>query len=357
MGAGHDLFDSISDWKAEPTVVVPPFGVGFFFADRFRIERLLGSGGMGAVYEATDLTGESRVALKVMPRDRSPDPELQERFRREGRILASLSHPGIVAIRDIGYAPDGTPWIAMELLEGETLHRRVRREGAQSPQDLLPIVQMACAALEVAHERGVIHRDLKPDNLFLPSTGPTPVKLLDFGLSLHAGSAKVTRTGAVIGTPRYMAPEQIRSAHGADGRVDVYAMGVILYEMLTGKSPFAASDRGQLLGAVLTGRVRPLDEVRPDLPFDVVDVVERAMAPNRDDRYETPAALAEALITAVRMPSMTSIHPSRSSRPSLSPRQSKTPAPRRSRSRTILLGVLLLSAAIAAGIVLRHILG
>lgn len=275
-----------------------PFEPGAFFGQRFRIEREIAGGGMGTVYHAIDLRNDRPVALKVLKKGRLPDEEARQRFFREAEILVSMDHPGIVGIRGFGQAPDGTPWLAMELLEGETLLDKVRREGPQDITELVPILSAACDALEAAHGQGVVHRDLKPENIFLPGAGPSRVKLLDFGLSLIAGSAKLTRTGTIIGTPRYMAPEQIRSARSADSKVDVYSLGVIVYEALAGASPFTASDHGQLLGAILTGRTRPLSEVRPDLPAAVERVIARALECEPADRYETAGELAEAFAAA-----------------------------------------------------------
>jgi eukaryotic-like serine/threonine-protein kinase len=285
------------EWEDEaPTRITQPFEPGAMFGDRFQIVRELAVGGMGSVYEALDLSTERPVALKVMKKDRSPDREAQQRFQREAEILASMDHPGIVRIRDFGHAPDGRPWLAMELLEGETLLDRVRREGPQDPAVLATVVASACDALEAAHALGVVHRDLKPENLFLPRQGESPVKVLDFGLSQLAGAAKLTRTGAILGTPRYMAPEQSKSARSADARVDVYAMGIIIYEALAGTSPFTASDHGQLLGAILTGRRRPLTEVRPELPAAIDQILSRALNPDPDQRIASAAELSHALV-------------------------------------------------------------
>lgn len=291
------------DGEAEATSVVPPFSEGAFFGDRFRIERLLGTGGMGNVYEATDLQRKHRVALKVLSESRGAEAETRERFRREAEILSSMDHPGIVRIHDVGHAPQGTPWIAMELLAGETLADRVRRQGPQDPDSLLRIARATADALEAMHARGVVHRDLKPDNVFLPAGAEYPVRLLDFGLSRATDSKKLTKTGAVIGTPRYMAPEQIRSAHRSDKRVDVYALGVILYEALAGRSPFTASDHGQLLGAILSGNTSPLSAVRPELPGELSAVLAWAMAPDPEQRIATPEELVERFAAALGRPS------------------------------------------------------
>ena len=294
-----DVMDDDGDWPEEPTQVMPAFAPGTFFADRFRIERVLGMGGMSRVYEATDLRIERRVALKVLYPRRRADDEVVARFRREAELLARLDHPGVVRVRDFGQASDGTTWLSMDLLEGETLSERLRREKRMGPGSLVPIVAAVADALEAAHAAGIVHRDIKPDNVFLPSSGSPPAMVLDFGLSTASGVARLTRTGAVLGTPRYMAPEQLRSASEAGPRADVYALGVLLYEALSGQSPFEAADRGELLGAILEGRRVPLRSRRPDLPAEIEQVLERAMHRDPAARFEGPRALAEAFAEAL----------------------------------------------------------
>ncbi len=291
--------DEAHEWPEEPTQVMPAFAPGTFFADRFRIERMLGMGGMSRVYEATDLRIERRVALKVLYPRRRADDEVVGRFRREAELLARLDHPGVVRVRDFGQAADGTTWLSMDLLEGETLSKRLRREKRMGPGALVPIVAAVADALEAAHAAGIVHRDLKPDNVFLPSSGSPPAMVLDFGLSTASGVARLTRTGTVVGTPRYMAPEQLRSASDAGPRADVYALGVLLYEALTGTSPFEAADRGELLGAILQGRRVPLRQRRPELPAAIEQVLERAMHRDPEARFEGPKALAEAFAEAL----------------------------------------------------------
>jgi serine/threonine-protein kinase len=291
------LSDDDDPWAPEPTEVVDPFSPGFFFGDRFRIDAPLGSGAMGAVYRATDLRTQQPVALKVLLRDKQ-DGEGRQRFAREAQILSELDHPGVVGIRGFGHAK-GIPWLAMELVEGETLGERIRRAGKLEPSVLAPILRDLCSALGVAHAAGVVHRDLKPEHVMLAKRGDRSlVKLIDFGLSRAATSGKLTRTGTVLGTPRYMAPEQIAAAANASTRSDVYALGVIIYEALCGDSPFAASDQGQLLGAILQGRIQPLETHRPDLPHELDDVIRCAMATAPEDRYGSPRELYEAFVAA-----------------------------------------------------------
>jgi serine/threonine-protein kinase len=278
------------------TLVLSGFTAGAFFAERFRLEKLLGIGAMGKVFRATDTATDVPVAVKVLHPDKARRPQVLARFRREAEILQGLGHPGIVRVVQSGRSTDGIDFLAMELLEGRTLKDRVRGEGPLSPEEMLPILVAICDAVGAAHQQGVIHRDLKPDNVFLVDDGGASprVKIVDFGLSRLSTNARITKTGVSMGTPRYMAPEQIRSAKDADGRTDIYACGVMVHESLTGGSPFPAGDPGQLLGCIMEGRVLQLEEQRPELPAELGPVIRRAMAKDPGDRYATIGAFAEA---------------------------------------------------------------
>lgn len=286
------------DGVEEATEVVGSMAPGSFFGDRFRLEGSLGAGAMGAVFHATDLSNDERpVALKVMLKS-AKDAEARARFEREYKALSTIKHVGIVDIYGFGYdIIRRMPWLAMEKLDGETLRGCINRKGGLEPERVALIVGNVADALEAAHAKGVIHRDLKPDHIFLVGKNGN-VKLIDFGLSLVRNSKKLTATGTVIGTPRYMAPEQIASAHAATEAADVYALGVVAYEALVGDSPFVASDQGQLLGAILSGRRKPLLEARPELPAALEEVLNKAMAPKVVDRYQTPGEFAAAFMSA-----------------------------------------------------------
>lgn len=283
----HPEFDLEGD-----TLVLAGITNGAFFADRYRIEGVLGTGAMGKVFRATDLQHERSVALKVLHPDKARKEQVLARFRREAEIMMEVGHPGIVEVLDSGRTREGVDYIVMEVLDGRTLREHLREHGAMAPKELVPIVVAVADALAVAHAKGVVHRDLKPDNVFLCEGGV--VKVVDFGLSMLDVDKRMTKTGVMLGTPRYMAPEQIRSAKDVDPRVDVYALGVMVHESLTGASPFPASDAAQLLGCVIEGRVLRLEEQRPALPAGLGDVVRRAMAKDRRDRYATIGAFAEA---------------------------------------------------------------
>ncbi len=346
-----DAHPPIDELEAEATNVVDPFSPGSFFADRFRLGEPLGTGGMGAVFRAEDLMDQRPVAIKVLLKG-AQDEQARQRFERESQILASIDHPGIVSILRHGYATRRrVPWLAMELLEGETLRQQIQRRGPMDPPRVAAILSHVADALEAAHAQGVIHRDLKPDNIFLTETGS--VKLLDFGLSLSLSAKKLTATGTVIGTPRYMAPEQITAAHDAGAAADIYALGVVIYECLTGESPFIASDQGQLLGAILQGRLEPLRSRRPDLPEALQAVVERAMARAPDDRFPTPGAMADAFNDAigrrVSRPRF-SVEPGRIERRSR-PSQPKAMPAKNDTLKWVGLGVLGLIAAAASALI------
>jgi serine/threonine-protein kinase len=279
------------------TLVLAGITEGTYFADRYRIGGVLGTGAMGKVFRATDLRMERQVALKVLHPDKARKEQVLARFRREAEIMMEARHPGIVEVLDSGRTPEGIDYIVMEVLDGRTLREHLRERGAMSPKELVPIVVGVADALAAAHAKGVVHRDLKPDNVFLCYGGL--VKVVDFGLSMLDIDKRMTKTGVMLGTPRYMAPEQIRSAKDVDPRVDVYALGVMAHESLTNASPFPASDAAQLLGCVIEGRVVRLEDQRPDLPPGLGEVVRRAMAKDRRDRYATIGAFAEAFARAV----------------------------------------------------------
>ena len=283
--------------------------VGKSILGRYAVHRVLGVGGKGTVYEAEDAAMERVVAIKV-PTETHEDTI--KRFLREGRAGASIAHPNVCAIYDFGPLEDGTPFLVMERLEGETLADRLSRTPQLRLAEALPIIQQVLAGLGAAHARGIIHRDVKPGNVFLTQQGPELVaKLLDFGASTldrpHARKEDdfemLTKVGMAIGTPIYMTPEQIRGQRDLDARVDVYACGVILYEALTGILPFAATRRNELFRLIVEGQARRACEIEPRLPKAMDVVLGRAMAGNREDRYPNVEAFSNAL-ESLRIESM-----------------------------------------------------
>jgi eukaryotic-like serine/threonine-protein kinase len=266
---------------------------GTVVGGKFRIVRTLGRGGMGTVYEVIHEITKHRRALKLLHRE--VNAESVKRFLREASVAGTLGDRRIVETFDAGELPTGEPYLVMELLEGETLASRIQREGNRFPiEDALAIVRDVASAIALAHDKGITHRDLKPENVFLTPGG---VKVLDFGVSKFSGTeeAALTREGVAIGTPLYMAPEQLRAEKDLDARVDVYALGVVLYETLSGRRPFDADTMTALIVKINEGEAIPLGMVRSDTPPGLVATVQRAMHRDREQRFQTARALADAL--------------------------------------------------------------
>lgn len=264
----------------------------------YRIVAHLADGGMGSVYVAMHVALEKRVALKTLRSDGPLDSEVLERFVAEGRAAAKLRHPNVIDVADVG-VHDGTPYLVMELLEGESLAARVERRGALSTHEALEIVLPIVDALAVAHDAGIVHRDLKPQNVFLSNErGGIVPKLLDFGISRmeRSDGLRLTQGDALLGTPYYMAPEQIRDARSVDARSDVFSLGLVLYELLAGTRAVHGTSLVEVVHAITTGNIRPLVERRAALPPTLVDTVHRALAVRPEDRPPTMRALGAALI-------------------------------------------------------------
>ncbi len=271
--------------------------IGAVLGESYEVLRLIGEGGMGRVYEArhTRLSGK-RFAIKTLLDEYARQPDVVARFQREAESASGLDHPNVLGVYDVNRAPDGRPYIVSEYLQGEDLGQLLDRVGTVEPAFAIRVLRQVCGALSAAHERGIVHRDMKPENVFLIGDPTAPfVKLLDFGISKQQnGTAALTRTGMIIGTPAYMAPEQARGAH-VDHRVDVYAVGAILYRALTGRCPFEAEDPPAVLTAVLTAEpVRPRTLV-PAIPDSVELLIQRAMMKDRDERFSDIRELEEAL--------------------------------------------------------------
>jgi serine/threonine protein kinase len=277
---------------------------------RYRVDRLVGQGGMGAVYEAEHRLMGRTVALKVIHPRYTSSPAAVERFRREVRSAASLAHPNVVAAHDAEQA-GRTFFLVMEFVRGESLAALVRRRGPLPVRDACEYARQACLGLQHAFEKGLIHRDVKPDNLMLADDGT--VKVLDFGLArLHdtvdavaekgLGDGQLTAAGSVMGTPDYIAPEQAADAHSADIRADLYSLGCTLYQLLTGQVPFAGSTLAAKLRAHAERKPVPMVLLRQDVPAEVTTVVDRLMAKRPEDRYATPKDAADALAPFAAVP-------------------------------------------------------
>ncbi len=271
---------------------VPLPAPGSLFAGRYRLQRQLAAGGMGCVFRALDEEGRA-VAIKLLHPELARDREMHRRFRREASILKALDHPAVVRVLDVGTDEEGRSFTVMELLFGETLHERIARPPVPTLAEMWSFVSSGCAGLHAAHDHGVLHGDIKPANVFVLATGG--VKLVDFGTSKVHGLERLTRTGEVIGTPIYMAPELLTGHGEIDERIDTYAMGVVIYETLAGHPPFRERNPGKLIMQIVSGNAHPLLESREDVPPKLVEVVARAMAPRREDRFATAPELAKAV--------------------------------------------------------------
>ncbi len=281
------------------TVPGGPFPKGTAFGS-YVVQELIGAGGMAAVYRARHAKLGRDVALKVMHPTLAASDGHVRRFMQEARSVASLSHPNISDITDVGEL-DGRPYIVMEYLEGEPLAALLARRGRLSPVEIADLVLPLVSAIGTAHAAGLIHRDIKPENVFLAreARGAERPVLLDFGISkqLEASEGRLTEVGQFVGTPYYMSPEQIQMNAPVDGRADVYALGVMLYELATGVMPYR-SDQSLyvLLAEIVLGRAEPPSLHQPTLPRDFERVVLRAMACKREDRFATIAELGRALL-------------------------------------------------------------
>jgi serine/threonine protein kinase len=276
--------------------------LGHVIDGRYRLDSKLGSGGMGAVYRATRLSIGDAAAVKVLHQGRVADPQAAERFRREAQTAARLKHPNAVGVYDFGVSPDGLMYLVMELVEGESLREAIERHGALPLAVVGEVAAQVCSALDEAHRLGIIHRDIKPDNIVLQeSRAGLRVKVLDFGIAkLHdAAQSKLTQTGGVIGTPHYMSPEQCMGEE-LDQRSDVYSLGVVLYEMLRGTVPFDSPTTSAVIVQQVTQAPPPLFRAAAGVTPAVEGVVMRALEKRREARQQTAAELARELSDAVR---------------------------------------------------------
>ncbi|HEX2688081.1 MAG TPA: serine/threonine-protein kinase, partial [Kofleriaceae bacterium] len=268
---------------------------GELLVDRFEAEQPIATGGMGEVFRARDHVSGKTVAVKILSDGRGHHTT---RFAREIEILSELSHSGIVRYISHGAMASGDPFLVMEWLEGEDLKARLER----SPLTMSEAVTLAtrvAEALGAAHARGIIHRDLKPSNLFLPAGSIDQVKLLDFGIAHRAGQPHLTRTGTMIGTPGYMAPEQARSGGVIDARADVFALGCVLFQCLTGTPPFEGDNAPSVLAKILFGEAPRVSALWPEIPEDLDTLIARMLAKEPSLRPSDGANLA-AVLAALR---------------------------------------------------------
>ena len=269
--------------------------VGSTLSGRYLVTRKVGQGGMGAVYEATHTLIGKRVAVKVLLEKYAQREAIVKRLKQEAQLASSIGNEHIIDITDFGNTEDGRTFVVMEFLEGESLAECLSRDSKLSEQRILRVAAQTASALAAAHAKGVVHRDIKPENIFLLRRKEQDfVKVVDFGISksLRQSSeeeeaVRLTQTGMVLGTPLYMSPEQARGDEDLDHRVDIYALGVIMYEAAAGRVPFSGNNYLSVISQVLNEAPPPLREVRPELSEEFEAIVDRAMAKDRKDRYDS----------------------------------------------------------------------
>ncbi|HEX6764570.1 MAG TPA: serine/threonine-protein kinase, partial [Polyangiaceae bacterium] len=276
---------------------------GDVLAGKYRIERVLGAGGMGVVVSAMHLQLDERVAIKFLLPGALHNAEAVARFAREARAAVKIKSEHVARVSDVGTLDTGAPYMVMEFLQGRDLAALVTESGPLSASDAAEFVLQACEALAEAHALGIVHRDLKPANLFLVARadGSPCVKVLDFGISKVTSTSSsgadlgMTKTHAIMGSPLYMSPEQMSSSRSVDARADIWAIGAILYELVTGAVPFEADSMPQLCGMILQDLPRPPRSRRADLPGALEHVILRCLEKDRDKRFQNIAELAAAL--------------------------------------------------------------
>ncbi|WP_437781189.1 protein kinase domain-containing protein [Sorangium sp. So ce1097] len=277
----------------------PPVEPGTVLAGKYRVERIIGQGGMGVVVEAQHVVLDERVALKFLLPEFTRHPEGAARFLREAKAGMRVRSEHVARVSDVGTLESGAPYMVMEYLVGSDLARLIRDQGVLGLEDAVDYVVQGSEAIAEAHGLGIVHRDLKPANLFLTSRadGSPLVKVLDFGISKMATGAVdiLTGTDAALGSALYMSPEQMRQTRSVDHRTDIYALGVSLYELLAGRQPYYAETLPQLCAEVLTGTPTPLRDIRHDMPAALATVLEKAYAREREHRYASVAELVVAL--------------------------------------------------------------
>ena len=332
---------------------------GTLVGGRFRIGELLGCGGMGAVYEAEHVELGRRVAIKTLLPEATRGENVSARLIHEARAAAAIGHPGIVDVFDL-VEHDGTTCVVMELLKGEELHDRIQARGALPIDFVVRMGREVASAIDAAHAHGIVHRDLKPRNVFIardPRLGET-FKVLDFGIAKLGEETDLrlsTKSGQVVGTPAYMAPERLKGEAGADARVDVYAIGALMYEGLTGEPPFSGATYPELVLRITTERAPPLRSLRRNVPAALAEIVERALQKDPEARQQSASALVEELETIrTALPPDSGVHLATATMDSaIPPATDASPDARapRGRKRAVALGLAaaVVAAVIAAG--------
>src|SRR3989441_1972682 len=339
--------------------------VGQVIADRYHVTKKLGEGGMGQVYLAEHVKMGRRSAIKVMNPSMVHDPDAVARFNREASNASRITHPNVCAIYDFGETPDGLIYLAMEFIEGEPLTDLLEREGALPVPRATAIFLQTADALQAAHDLGIVHHDLKPDNIMLTSRkgGGDTVKVVDFGIAKAVGGdqpgQKVTKTGLVVGTPEFMSPEQL-SGDNLDGRSDLYSLALVFYRMLIGKLPFEATSVQETMIKRLTDEPTTLAEARPDLSFPagLQPVLDTALARTPMERYQTVAKFAADVAAVTGQPGSAAVPHTRSMGDAEAKTQLLVPspgaAPRKKRSLIpAAIGVVVILAGAGAWVALN----
>jgi serine/threonine-protein kinase len=267
---------------------------------KYRVDRVLGAGGIGLIVAAHHLQLDERVAIKFLLPEALQSPDVVARFAQEARAAVKIKSEHVVRVIDVGTLPTGSPYMVMEYLEGADLSNILSRRGPMPVEEVAALVLQACEALAEAHALGIVHRDLKPANLFsiARADGSASVKVLDFGISkvtTPGADMGMTKTSAIVGSPLYMSPEQMRSAKSVDARTDIWSLGAILYELLTGRPPFTGESLPELCVNIMNTAPAPMAATRPDLPPRLEAVVLRCLEKDRQNRYANVAELAVAL--------------------------------------------------------------
>ncbi|MBN1770979.1 MAG: serine/threonine protein kinase, partial [Deltaproteobacteria bacterium] len=276
--------------------------IGSLFEGKYRIVRLIGEGGMGAVYEAEHTLIGRQLAIKLLHPEYANQADIVQRFTREARAATAIRHANIIEVTDMGVTPTGQPFLVMELLEGTSLRRLVEPGKTMAQARLLDVMQQVLDALHAAHDRGIVHRDLKPDNIFLIRHAGRDdfVKVLDFGISKFLGPfggvSSNTRTGSVLGTPQYMSPEQAMGRKDIDHRADLWAVGVMLYEASTGRPPYAGDNYNEVLAGILMNTPPPPRMVYPGVSPALEQVIVKALTRTLEQRYQTAVEFRNALL-------------------------------------------------------------
>jgi serine/threonine-protein kinase len=282
-------------FRSDPGELAP----GAFIAERYRVLRKIGEGGMGVLYACLDTVLSREVAVKLMQRSLAAEPQVAERLMREAMLAAQLRRH-VAQVFDCGMLQTGEPYIVMELLSGRDMYAVLRESGPVTPEELSAVMLQVCEGLAEAHAQGIIHRDLKPENLFCATEpdGGVLIKIVDFGVSKQLSSRRQrsqTNPTESVGSPQYMSPEQITTPAEVDARTDIWSLGVVMYELLTGVQPFRGAGTAQVCAAVLTEPVPPLSQHRPDVSPALEFIVRRCLEKDRKRRFSDVRQLAAAL--------------------------------------------------------------